>query len=68
VRQPLITTSTGEIVWTGGRYRIAGTPVELRLPSGYPVLPEPGPYRFYWLAMPGPTLLSAEPLRTGPPR
>ncbi|HKD96940.1 MAG TPA: hypothetical protein VKB69_04985 [Micromonosporaceae bacterium] len=62
---PEITASTGEIVWSGGTYRVSGTPVPLRLPSGV-VLPEPGPYRFYWLRAPGPTLLSAEPYRREP--
>lgn len=68
VRVSAITSSTGEIVWTGGRYRIRGTPVRLPLPPGHQVLPEPGPYRFYWLLTPAPTLLSAQPLQTGAPR
>jgi hypothetical protein len=63
VREPAIVTSTGEVVWAGGKYQIRGSPVRLRLPPG-DVLPEPGPYRFYWLPRPKPTLLSAEPHQT----
>jgi hypothetical protein len=66
VRAPRIVVSTGEIVWAGGRYRISGTPVPLRLPAGHDTTPEPGPYRFYWLPVPRPTLLSAEPRHPGP--
>jgi hypothetical protein len=61
VVQPEILTSSAEIVWSDGGYRLRDAPDGLSLSGNDDVLPEPGHYRLYWLRTPRPTLLSAEP-------